>query len=603
MTINNYINTFKDYIFNLIVNIDNNKALIYIILLLFYLFFYYIITVPQLTEDIKNNNFYNKINEISKKKWFIGLILSIDIILLIILFGYLIFYYKNKQIYNHLVKRNLIIISLLSISFVLYINIFLFSSYFINISQSKYIKNTYLFISSLFYIILLTLFFYNINNDINVEFIISLEILLLYSIQYLIMSISSIGKIYYLLKTNDFSELTINCFKENTLEKYSSSNNNENIQLNSISQKYGDNYLKTIGNIPISFLNKNTNEYQDLILADFYYPGSYYSYLSDTPLNGTPSLNAIQIGLQKFKTRFIHLDIYSDSTDEYDPNSNLIIQCQNMKEGASPLKIDDVFSIINKWAWINDDPNKNSYPLFLYLNINFNETNENLYLKLYNYIIKYFSKKLVDKKYGYSGRNNLNPISMAKIKECLNKIIIITSVYPTKTILDELINTSTNELNHNFNLNLYKSSYINFDKIGLSQDTDKTSLINQSKTNINFFYTLPNDENKNNNQPKAGMYNPSFQDCAQYGIQGTLMYIFLPDDNLNKWVGFFKNKNNFDPVLKDENLRLVNQVQPTIQTQNPIIGLQTPQKYCLIPGMMSTSKSNLSTTSSNNSCN
>jgi hypothetical protein len=192
---------------------------------------------------------------------------------------------------------------------------------------------------------------------------------------------------------------------------------------------------------------------------------------------------------------------------------------------------------------------------------------------------------------------------MATIKECLNKIIIVTNIYPTKTILDELINASNNKLSNNFNLNLYKSSYITYDKVGISIDNDKTSLINNCKTNLDFYYTLPNEEKRNNNQPKAGMYNPSFQDCAQYGIQGTLMYIFLPDNNLNKWVSFFKNKNNFDPVLKEESLRLVDNKKPIINPQNPIIGLQSPQKYCLIPGMMSTQKSNLSTTKTNNSCN
>ena len=81
------------------------------------------------------------------------------------------------------------------------------------------------------------------------------------------------------------------------------------------------------------------------------------------------------------------------------------------------------------------------------------------------------------------------------------------------------------------------------------------------------------------------------------------MYIFLPDENLNNWVSFFKNKNNFDPVLKDELLRLVDNQTPIIKEQDPMIGLQKPQKYCLIPGMMATNKSNLSTKNVNISCN
>lgn len=604
MTIDNFLDNFKNNIYNYIGNIDNNKVPVYIIFFCLYFLLYYIITIPPATNELKENNLYKKILNLSNEKWFIGLILSIDIIAVIALIGVLVYYYNNKLIFINKIRTNITLITITLMMILIFFNVFIFSQTFINISNSKYIKNTYYAISTIFYLLFITLFIYNINLTPNLEFILSLEILLLFSIQYIILSISNIGKIYYLLKKNDFSELTLYCFKENSIEGYNSSSmSNDNVQLKYISEKYGDNYLKTIGNIPISFYNKNINNYQDLVLADFYYPGSYYSYLVDTPLNGTPSLKAIQIGLQKFKTRFIHLDIFSDTSDEFSQTSNPIIKCQNMKSDASPLSINDVFNTINKWAWSNDDSNKKSYPLFLYLNIEFNQTNENLYLKLYNLLLKYFYKHFIDKKYGYCGRNNLQPVSMAKIKECLDKIVIISSVYPTKTILDELINASTNTLNNNFNLNLYKESYIQYDKVGLSQDNDKTSLINNCKTNLNFYYTLPNEENKNNNQPKAGMYNPSFQDCAQYGIQGTLMYIFLPDDNLNKWVSFFKNKNNFDPVLKDEILRLVNDKHPIIKSQNPIIGLQKPQKYCLIPGLMSTEKSNLSTQNSNNSCN
>ena len=96
-------------------------------------------------------------------------------------------------------------------------------------------------------------------------------------------------------------------------------------------------------------------------------------------------------------------------------------------------------------------------------------------------LLKHFSKYFVDKKHGYSGRNNMLPVSSAKMKHCLNKIIFITDKYPTKTILDEIISASTNNLSSNFNMELYKSSYITYEKVGMSQDNDKTSLINNSK--------------------------------------------------------------------------------------------------------------------------
>ena len=588
------IQNIKEVILEIIKKIDNVKVIVYIIYFYIYFLLYYIITVPKLMNQINNISLFTHIENLSSKRWFVILINIINGFVVASLIVLFCLYIKFIDKLNNQDKLLFVTIPIAFIAILLYFNVLVFNKLFSKISESPITKYIYVYLTSIFYILFFTLFIYNINNEYNTEFVLCIEILLLFFIQYLIISLTNTNKIYTQLKNNDFAELTINCFHNNLLEKYSDSSTTNN--------SYPDNYLKLINGIPISFLNKYTNDYQDLVLADFYYPGSYYSYLTDTPLNGTPNLNALKIGLTKFKTRIIHLDIYSDSSNDYDKNANLIIRCENLKDGATPLKLEDCFNMINSWAWINDEPNKMSYPLFIYFKINFETANESLCLKLYNLILKYFSKYLMDKKYGYSGRNNMLPVSMAKMKESLNKIVIVTDKYPTKSILDELINGSTNDLSNNFNINLYKSSYITYDKVGMSQDNDKTSLINNSKTNLSFYYTMPNESNKNNNQPKAGMYNPSFQDCAQYGIQGTLMYLFLPDDNLNKWLSFFKNKNNFDPVLKDEVLRLVNQPKPVIQQQNPVIGLQKPQKYCLVPGMISTDKSNLSASNSNNTC-
>jgi hypothetical protein len=152
-----------------------------------------------------------------------------------------------------------------------------------------------------------------------------------------------------------------------------------------------------------------------------------------------------------------------------------------------------------------------------------------------------FSKYLIDKKYGYSGRNGQFPISHATMTESIGKIILITNDYPTQSILDELINGSSNKLDHFFNINVYKDSYITYDKVGISTYNNKNTLVNESKTNLQFYKTDVLNDNPEmvKNQEKYGMYNPSFQDCAQYGIQGTLMYLFIPDDNLNKWYWYF----------------------------------------------------------------
>lgn len=526
--------------------VNEHKNIIYIVFFIIYFLLYYIIKIPHIAKDI----------EFNMKTWIIILLFIINIIALS-----LIIFKFNVMIY------------ILIYGVLIFCNVLYFNKNLLFISNSIITKYLFIIISSIFYIIYLALFIYNIDKKINIEFFIAIEVLLIFLIEYIILTFININKIYYKLKNDDFSILTINCF-------------NQHVEF---SKKYEDNYLKTIENIPISFYNKKLNDYQDLVLSDFYYPGSYYSYLADSPLNGTPNLEALKISLNNFKTRIIHLDVYSDKNDPYDPNAIPVIRCENMKDGAIPLQFNDCMDLIKKNGWKDNL----SYPLFLYLKFNFNEDNENIYIRIYEKLLKYFSKHLIDKKYSFSGRNNTFPISNAKIKDCLNKIIIITNIYPTKSVLDELINSSSNNLNNTFNLNIYKESYITYDKQGLSQDNDKNTVLNNAKSTLNFYYTMPNSSYKNSNQTKSGLYNPSFQDCAQYGIQGTLMYIFIPDDNLNKWNMFFKSKNNLNPVLKDESLRLIKNKSNEIIQQNPILGLQNPETYVLIPGLLTTNKSNI----------
>jgi hypothetical protein len=255
-----------------------------------------------------------------------------------------------------------------------------------------------------------------------------------------------------------------------------------------------------------------------------------------------------------------------------------------MKEGAEGLKFVDCLNTINDLAWISNEYSKNNYPLFLYLNFNF-ENNETSYIKIFEYLMRVFSTRLMDKKYSFSGRNGSFNISHATLKEALNKIIFITNNYPTYSVLDELINSSTNSLNHDFNINLYKKSYVDYpfpDGPGLSQDYNKNDILNNCKKNIFLFYTNPNDAYTNNQQTKAGLYNPHFQDCAQYGVQGTLMYLFVPDNNFKLWKEYFENMNNFQPVLKEEILRYIDVPIPVINKQNEKLALTKPVSNSIV---------------------
>ena len=144
-----------------------------------------------------------------------------------------------------------------------------------------------------------------------------------------------------------------------------------------------------------------------------------------------------------------------------------------------------------------------------------------------------------------------------------------------------------------------------YDKIGLAQDYDKNQLVQRTRTQLLFFHTIQNPKFRDPTNTKQGLFNPNFQDCGKYGIQATLMYLFVPDENFNRWYTYFMEKNNFQPVLKDESLRYLSDTTISVKQQDKILALQQPQKYCLTPGPngITTEKSNLTDMSTNNTCN
>ena len=114
-----YIHDIKDFIFKSLEQIDNAKVIVYIIYFFIYFLLYYIITVPKLMNDIQNNQLFTKIDELSKKKWFIIFIGIIDVLLIISLIVLLYKYIKNRNKVTEQQKLYIVTIPIAIIAFIL----------------------------------------------------------------------------------------------------------------------------------------------------------------------------------------------------------------------------------------------------------------------------------------------------------------------------------------------------------------------------------------------------------------------------------------------------------------------------------------------------
>ena len=324
--------------------------------------------------------------------------------------------------------------------------------------------------------------------------------------------------------------------------------------------------LKYMYDVPIQYYNNNTEQFEDLCIRDFYYLGSYYSYLASSPEYGTPSLEALKGVINDFNCRIIHLDIYSSLPDApYSSSANPVVKCEKMSSDGKALLLEDCLKIINKYAW-ND--NEKSLPLFLYLNFTSVKNNKYIYQKTYQYIDEYLGKYLVDKIYGFNERNHLFPVSGLPMKEAFGKAIILTNIYPTYTILDEIINCNVEDKLSSIKIKEFKKDYIIYDERGLLIDYTKNDLITDNRKNINFYYTLPNNSYKDDakSQSKAGLFNPSFNEIAKYGAQSALNYVYVPDNNMESTLKFFKS-NPREIILKSPFLRFMNVKEEIVTPQ------------------------------------
>jgi hypothetical protein len=606
----NYLKLFgaiKDTILGTASTLNKNNVAFYLIYFFIFFFLYFTLTAKYINSYFEFIYERNKTNK--RFLWLYYGILSLFILLWAAYFAFSFKHLDKEGTQLTIISSGILLIFLLCNFCQVF---FKYITMYIPDIVVRVLLGMFLIMNIIFFIFYVAMYFLNVNKFLNIEAFIAFEVIIIFYIINTSNVLYNEKIIYTNLNKYDFNFQSLNCLVFNQPESYESNNNVNNIfYINQLLKEKGYDYLEFKYNIPIKYKNKETNKMENLTLADFYYPGVYQTYLADSPLNGTPNEEALIKAFTFCKTRIITLDIYSNISNEFSNDALPVVRPKNLKEGAIPLYLDKCFEIINDYAWIPNNKNEIAYPFFLVLEFHFDDQNNILYEKIRSLLLKYFKKYLMSYKYDFNGHNGTDFINQAPIEECLGKIIIITNKYPVGP-LNELVNCSIgkeapNNTNNSISMDLYTEDMVKFEKVGASQKYNKNELTEYCQSKIKFFHSIPNKEYKNNEQAKAGLYNPSFQDVAQYGVQSTLMYLYLPDPNLNKWYLYFKNKSNFDPILKSESLRNTKIKENIIEPQKEIQGIGKPQKYCLMEGndgkcnFLNTEKSNIGNGTQNNS--
>lgn len=412
-------------------------------------------------------------------------------------------------------------------------------------------------------------------------------------------AIKSIYKVILIIKDlmfeNDYMValdlLSNNCYLYSSNENFTNPNEKliENFDTSMImpSTLNGE-VVKKIYDIPIQYYNSNLKKFMDLKICDFYWPCSYRSYLSGSYEDGKPSYKAIIDSFNVYNVRLIHLDVYGSSESFTDENNVPVVRSETMYYNFDALDFHKCLTTINTNAWKDN----NHKPLFIYLNMKF-PSNKILYEKIYYALMKVFYKKLVDKKYSFAGRSSIAPIGSITINDAIDKVIILSSVYPTRTKLDEIINAYVNVDNGYCSINEYLDDYKSYG--GLVNSTNANNLVDTYRSNIGVYFSYDSSSQTNiTNNSKGKIANPDFLDCAKYGSQMALMSLYSPDSYLNSWFFTFK-KNNFNPILKASSLRYIPTSITKLTQQDPTLSYAQSTYNMPVSGFFSTSLANIST--------
>jgi hypothetical protein len=329
-----------------------------------------------------------------------------------------------------------------------------------------------------------------------------------------------------------------------------------------------NNYQTKWNDIDTQYFNQYFQENMDLKIADFYWASSRKSYLPVGESWDFPAYQAIEKVLAS-GARLIHLNVYWQGDSVIDPNAIPVVRNNTISPFAKPLQFKKCLEVIrtNAWKWNSE------YPLILYLEMGtdvLDTSGQPVYNKVcFNQIgkqiMEVFSDKLINKIYGFNGRDNKYTLGQIPISAILGKIAIMTNVYPATAALNEITHGVAND-QQQFN-KLIPYSSVNQNYGGLrSTLQDKKAVIQHNFKYLSLVNPVSEKSLFNFLEPKDDIYNISPQEAWNFGCQMVMMNYQLLDENLKIYLQKF---NNASLVLKPEKLRYIPKPPPKIKSQSP----------------------------------
>ena len=329
------------------------------------------------------------------------------------------------------------------------------------------------------------------------------------------------------------------------------------------------------GDMPLKYYNKNYKKNKLLRLRDYYITASYKSYLSNSSSYSVPSVEIFKRVIEK-GARFLHLDIYSSSKMPLDKHAYPVVRDSTLlPKVGKEIKLEEFFDVILSKGW-----DRTNGPILLLIDTHFEHYDITMTNNIADLIKKYFGNRIVNVKYSLINNSNINEIPM---KLALNKIIIfgnetspkfqgdirelINGVIPINTEMSDF--EYGNELNnHQPNLNRvynYKSDSDEYSGI-LSLGSSGSRIVENAKKNLSLVRPTLRFTSATKYNPVADLFNIDLTSSTDHGIQLVAMNYQYFDDNMKKYIDFFKNGSY---IVKPDKLRDIPKPSTVIEKQNP----------------------------------